>query len=811
MSNGGLCLVKIPVEVWTTALRVEPDKPLAEAEALLLTLADETGNLNDLIDAFPKNDFPWPLLVTLEENGFIKIHKDQTITLKEELSEASGTFELIERIREGGLAYRIEVDVVRDLVNGKFHHPSVLKELDSDEIATNIESLESNIQPSTIEEQTGYDSESLIEPVSGRIKSRVKGDDIVKRTRIEAVTNIIQREAVVALRYRASDNNWNIARPIQKFEYSTLRPLAQTVFQPKLVQGHSVSWGPSPELRVLELCNQIVQGNFDDKDLLEYLPILAKETMDEINSSGAIRADYIEVETGTEFHQQHLIKKIISNSRKRCVILSSFLNSEFSDDIAGMLNNTVPQNVAVSLLYGHSEDIGFSEAKDASSSYYNSLKKNKLSKDITISPTKRRTHAKLAINDQGHCWVGSYNLLSGAPGSDTTECGVLIHSIPFSENLIQKLLEWDEGNTDLLKLGQNLANLDDRVFKISEKTYNMVAKACSRPVFQSSDSEDIGKMKYYMGLIIHFFKDISERPVVRVVDTDEHRDVLLELVRDSKEKILIASDRVKKHGLDKALIRLLSRRETRLLWGREDPKAYNKKSKDLTEGIKLVKSLEKSMKQTLLTSFKPMMNHSKLVQVDDGRILITSDNVMSYGDSSVVSDSRQLGVLIDSPRISVMVRGELEFIHKELCFDSWRNFSRFRWRNGATGKNLQYAWLREAQMRWSVALASEVRDFVFGDDAKNAVDMMLNRCFEEDGETNNIHSDFKVVQGKKKIERFIYELIGTAKFFGLLKVPKYKHKMASYFESKDSDYVFNKINAFSLFVPNHTDIWEEGK
>ena len=205
------------------------------------------------------------------------------------------------------------------------------------------------------------------------------------------------------------------------------------------------------------------------------------------------------------------------------------------------------------------------------------------------------------------------------------------------------------------------------------------------------------------------------------------------------------------------------------------------------------------MKQTLLTSFKPMMNHSKLVQVDDGRILITSDNVMSYGDSSVVSDSRQLGVLIDSPRISVMVRGELEFIHKELCFDSWRNFSRFRWRNGATGKKLQYAWLREEQMRWSVALASEVREFVFGDDAKNAVDRMLNRCFEENGKTNNIHSDFKVVQGKKKIERFIYELIGTAKFFGLLKVPKYKHKVASYFESKDSDYVFNKINAFSLF------------
>ena len=73
----------------------------------------------------------------LEENGFIKIHKDQSITLKEELSEASGTFGIIERIREEGLAYRTEVEVVRDLINGEFHHPRVLKELSEVEIDGN--------------------------------------------------------------------------------------------------------------------------------------------------------------------------------------------------------------------------------------------------------------------------------------------------------------------------------------------------------------------------------------------------------------------------------------------------------------------------------------------------------------------------------------------------------------------------------------------------------------------------------------------------------------------------------------------------
>ena len=412
---------------------------------------------------------------------------------------------------------------------------------------------------------------------------------------------------------------------------------------------------------------------------------------------------------------------------------------------------------------------------------------------------------------QGHCWVGSYNLLSGAPGSDTTECGVLIHSIPFSKNLIHKLLEWDEGNEKLLEIRESLENLEEKVFKIKNKGITRMCKRLLTELSKKTRDLSYEKMRIEVHYIFSFFSFIWSRPVIKIVDTDEHRDAVIELVRDSKEKILIASDRVKKHGLDKALIRLLSRREIRLLWGREDSKAYNKKNKDLAEGIKIVKSLKKSMKQTLLTSFKPMMNHSKLVQVDDERILITSDNVMSYGDSSVASDSRQLGVLIDSPRISMMVRGELEFIHKDLRFDSPRNFSKFRRKSGVLWRKLQLDWQREEQMRWAVALASEVTEFEFGEDAKNAVDKMLNRCFEENGERNNIYSDFKAVQGKKKIERFIYEIIGTAKFLNLLKVPKYKHKLASYFENKGSDYVYNKINTFSLSVPKHRNIWREGK
>lgn len=809
------CLVKIPVEKWTVKLRVEPTRPLAEAEALLLTLVDETGNLNDLIDAFPKNDFPWPLLVILEENGFIKIHNNRTITLKEELIGVSGTFELIEKIRKGGLAYSTEEDVVRDLINGGFHHPRVLKELGEAEMAKDIviKKLEAEIQESTPEEQVPYDSENLIVPIKGRLRFKAKGNDIVKRTRIKSITNITQREAVVALHYRISDNNWVRARPIKEFESSTLLTLAQNVFQPKPIEEDSVSWRAAPEIRVLQLCSKLRAEKFRDKELLRYLLLLVKEATDEINNSNETRAEHVEVETGTEYDQQFLIKKIISKSSKRCALLSSFLSPEFADDIAKLMNDTVPQNVEVSLLHGHAEDIGLSEAEKEAKAYQDSLKKHKLSKKITVRSTRRRTHAKLAINDQGDCWIGSYNFLSSPPESEKTECGILIHSVPFAEKLLQKLLSWDKNNADLEELRELLSNLDRKLYKLQDKQYNTMMKAVDyiqervhhteyNKQIQSDDyNRKIGKA---VGNIVNFFRRVSEMPIVRVVDTDEHSEVTLELVRDAQRKVMLASDRVKKHGLDQSLIRLLSKKETRLLWGREDPKAYRKNNPGIAEARRLIGNLNKEMKQKrLLTSLKgPMMSHAKLVQADDMRILITSDNILSYRDTSLVSDSRELGVLIDSPRISTMVRGELELLHKELRLSFKTKF--VDWSN---------------QDRWAVALATEVGKVGSGEKAENAINMMVDRCFYPDGKQNkSVLSDFQLVQGKMKIEDFIFIIIRTAKKLGLLRIQNMKGAQfgtsavtiwKKLFSGEEKS--AKEINNLPLLIPDHTHIWEEEK
>ena len=60
-------------------------------------------------------------------------------------------------------------------------------------------------------------------------------------------------------------------------------------------------------------------------------------------------------------------------------------------------------------------------------------------------------------------------------------------------------------------------------------------------------------------------------------------------------------------------------------------------------------------------SDKPMETHAKLIVIDDMRVLLTSANFLSFGDTEGVrGDAGELGILVDHPRISRYTRGQME-------------------------------------------------------------------------------------------------------------------------------------------------------
>ena len=62
-----------------------------------------------------------------------------------------------------------------------------------------------------------------------------------------------------------------------------------------------------------------------------------------------------------------------------------------------------------------------------------------------------------------------------------------------------------------------------------------------------------------------------------------------------------------------------------------------------------------------IKSNEPMETHAKLFIVDDTRLMITSDNTLSFGDTEAErGDAGELGIMIDHPRLALQTRGSME-------------------------------------------------------------------------------------------------------------------------------------------------------
>ena len=56
-----------------------------------------------------------------------------------------------------------------------------------------------------------------------------------------------------------------------------------------------------------------------------------------------------------------------------------------------------------------------------------------------------------------------------------------------------------------------------------------------------------------------------------------------------------------------------------------------------------------------------METHAKIFIVDDVRLMITSDNTLSFGDTEAErGDAGGVGIVIDHPRLALQARGSME-------------------------------------------------------------------------------------------------------------------------------------------------------
>ena len=376
---------------------------------------------------------------------------------------------------------------------------------------------------------------------------------------------------------------------------------------------------------------------------------------------------------GPAFEQGENLARFLRRVRKRCVILTSFLNRKFTDWVAGILSN-LPKNTELLILYGHANAETPEQQKAEAEAYRTELQKH-LRSDIRLrfGVTNRRSHEKIVVSDSSDCLLGSWNVCSSSPRSGHFEANVELRSYIVAAQLCSVLEEETTGedlefvrnlHATLTKTGGLLGakiglRLDDILLWAKDLAG---AKDPIVPVWRIWRTQLLG----LRDLLWTYF----DSPPVTLVRAESLRDAFIEQVRSSNRSLLIATDRVNPVGLDASLLsHLLERpRLIRIIWGMESPQWDMRDDPGALEELKTaaetLESVVRSGGRSVLTSFKPMLNHSKLVIADEERILVSSSNFLARGTEQTEVSSQEIGLLIESPLLARQALGEL-MLHSE--------------------------------------------------------------------------------------------------------------------------------------------------
>ena len=714
-------IVKVPAEIWTCEVSASYN-PNAESEAMVIESIVSEGSLERWSKAHNGSP-PMRTLAALVTSGLMSVSDTGEVLPSEAISEAIEDNELIEFLKKSG-GGKAETKVVRDLLTGGFHHPRVLYE--SAELSKSggqslspeprVARREGEEEPSSMNVRT------VLTPVKGSIAYALdmRGKDVLEGS---SLLGVEVQEAETSVTYRWHKRQGGTVVPYVHDD----NPLAQHILDAKVIPELEVvseenevrrEWPPSPELEAIakldvarKIIRRVQKGHVSYSG--KHLQTLVEDALDATSSAisslerdDIARLDNVRVVVGTEFEQWNSVQCVINSAKNKCVLLSAFTHEKFADEAAARISESLPDGCEILLLSGEPDRINEPTFVERTAKYGEKLSKEGMPKRARIEATKRACHAKFVISDTGMVWIGSCNLLSAAPTSWVLESGLVIEDRGVASEIINHVIEeeWlsEESSNFISSMIDTLPQSSPPLVRNGvRKRVDKLVKSIKGGMEELGDGNiNQNTLDRLLGLISMLLA-VCERPQWSLVKTDQHRPAMLDLIRQSRKRIVIGSDAVRKRGLDRSTIREISsspadaenrasKFTVQIFWGRQDPKyvkGNNEEIKDARARIKLLreevwKNDDRSGRGSLRSKFLPhksldtMITHCKFISVDDERLLLTSDNLLSFSDDEGWdSDARELGILIDSPRIARLMRGEMELL-TPTCRDFW---DRGRW------------------------------------------------------------------------------------------------------------------------------------
>lgn len=558
--------------------------------------------------------------------------------------------------------------IIRDLWRGEYWRMS--------EISSSLDAAKKGsvipVEPgvSRISDATAKDEVAgIAKPILGYLvnQSGVPRDQILSRTRLEEVSpeeEVVHLRARVVLRQdRAGRKYWVWDEgAFQKLIANHIQELPGFEMQESEQTESIQSWPYSPEIKALKRFKK----SKNKKHALEILDSIREQ----IKQDKRPRLESVRQVVGFRQDMWDAAQVVIKSASKRTLILSSFSNSNYAEDVADLLAESVGEKSTETLLSFGEPDRGRSpDDIDVTKQYITSLSKdNRFNLKGGISP--KSSHAKVILSDTGKVFICSCNLFSGSLESGVLETGLLIRDIECAKSILDVLFEEDW--------------ISEETSKEAEKIRSDLEKIHSEPV-SFHQSRKLSKIRYNIKQGRHsqafseletLLMQISERPVWSLIRTLEHRPLMADCIERFDRRLVMASDGLRNNGLDKATINRIGQRATEskstvhIWWGRHAPgsKPFDERDKrgrkEASDRLHKLRKLAKWGKNWWFLptkSAQPMETHAKLFIVDDTRMIITSDNTLSFGDTEYErGDAGELGIMIDHPRLAIQTRGSME-------------------------------------------------------------------------------------------------------------------------------------------------------
>lgn len=366
-------------------------------------------------------------------------------------------------------------------------------------------------------------------------------------------------------------------------------------------------------------------------------------------------------------------QEVINSSKKQVFVLTSFSNPKFSTDVAEMLAEASNgRDLELLLSFGEPDRGRSPEDIKNTKKYITELSKDERL-NIKGGVSAVSNHSKIIISDTGVIFICSCNLFSGSLESGVIESGLVIHDAECAKVILNAVIG-EKWVSDALSV--QFDELYSRVKSIESTPYS---PELSGIISEIKSNIKKGEFWYAIPKLERMLMEIAERPIWSLIRTLDHRPFMGDCIERFENRLVMASDGLRSNGLDKASIQRIGVRASEhdatihLWWGRHAPNsrpfdAIDERGRKEAKGrLTELRTLNKnqsgkgSWKLIPRNSNEPMETHSKMFIVDDLRLMITSDNTLSFGDTEIErGDAGELGIVIDNPRLAFQTRGSME-------------------------------------------------------------------------------------------------------------------------------------------------------